>query len=288
MTENIINTQTPKGFNAYLNTGGTKFWLSAILISLLVPPAGVLLAVYLIFRRLRGVGTYASLAAASFLIAAALAGSYGYFKAYQQLYNNRLKHSYSQLENYSMPGSEGQDHSGMSFLKPKEFIKQSDTKKPQFSRSILVHYQDASKKENAAVITATSSAGTATTRDPAYIDAINSMFQKHEGSAYQSYRGFLEKYLEMTESKNFKVSITNVKPLHNKNVDKNAWEFDYVTKSKSNSLGYKQGQIIRQGKLVFAFGNLAYYYFQIDTNEKNYLANQQIWRQIIDSLKFDQ
>jgi len=180
----------------------------------------------------------------------------------------------------------------LEFNRPKEFTK--DTKASTIQKDVYAHTGSSNKQ--LAVLGGISAYAThpiIADNPPIDLDAAKNAF--NSGSGYQAYlksmgiNDFITSELAHRyygDDKSSQVNLTINKPskFTNPNIKGNAWLFSF----KASGTDQTSSGIL--GNLVFALGKSTdvyngYNYLMLSTLDYNWQPNQQVWQQVIDSLK---
>ena len=265
------------GLKAKLTSPIGLGWLSVIL-GVLVPPVGLVLAIVTIYRAGR-LANRALLFLGLAAVVAVAAGSYGYVKLYDTVVRDETPtYVYATLEDYKLAGTA--KTRGMTFKKPLVFKETSATSNSDIQAS-LAHRKAGSNNGLQYTISVLSAAiGTPSGNGPE--DAIKLFTAEGQvGDDYKALKTSFEQYIKYRVNSKFNSSLGSPKSFTNSSITTNAWQYDFS--SASDSKGHNVN-----GTFVFAVGKSNFYYFSLASLDYNWQANQANWQQILDSLKIDQ
>jgi hypothetical protein len=187
---------------------------------------------------------------------------------------------YSTLDSYKLQATE--QNTGMSFNKPKEFVKQvTGTGQVVLVRSDIMQRTDQFNKGYiAAAYTPMTSA--TTTLDSTSLQSISKVLADPSSTYYKATTSSVTQFIKDRIDKNkSKLTIGNAKPFTNSQIQSNAWQFD-ITASELNN----KNKI--SGKAIYAIGSKAYYYFMLTSESSDWQANQDVWQKVLDSIQVNQ
>ena len=274
--QQIINDSTQKSPSVI----GTKVRRKLLLAGLLLPPLGLVAVIYLIFRAVKN-KQEAFYKLAAVLTVATLIGALVYLKIYNVYFVAQLhKYSYSTLEDYKLPSK--LQGAAVSFRKPGE-LKLLDKKETQgLASAYFVHTVSKGGSEFGLTHIAMSSVQSALAASDSYVTSLSQILKDPNDKDYQNMTDSFKKFLQAFTPKQLKVEVQALVPLTTTNIKQNAWQADFRA-------GETAGEYADlKGRLVFAVGKTTFYYFMVATADYNWNRNQNVWQQVIDSLKIDQ
>lgn len=284
MADNNVSQTTPMGIMP--SRGGLRAKLTSptglgrlsVILGLLLPPIGLVLAVITIYRAGR-LANRALLFLGLVGIVAVAAGSYGYIKLYDTVVRDETPtYVYATVEDYKLSGAA--QTRGMTFKKPVAF-KETSTVSNSDVQASLAHRKSDSKTGLQYTISVLSAAiGTPSGNGPA--DAIKLFSAEGQASdEYKALKKSFEQYIKFRVNSKFSSSLGSPKSFTNSSIKANAWQYDFSSASDT------QGHNVN-GTFVFTVGKSNFYYFSLASLDYNWQANQANWQQILDSLKIDQ
>ncbi|MBI2009275.1 hypothetical protein HYS84_02595 [Candidatus Saccharibacteria bacterium] len=272
----IVNDSTQKTPSII----GTKFRRLLLLAGLLLPPLGLVAVIYLIVRAIKSKQpTFYRLAAA--LVVVTLIGALVYLKIYNVYFVAQLhKYSYSTLEDYKLPSK--LQGAAVSFKKPAE-LKLLDKKETQgLASAYFVHTVSKGDSEFGLTYMAMSSLQSALAASDSYVTSLGQILKDPNNKDYQNMADSFKKFLQAFTPKQLKIEMQALVPLTTTNIKQNAWQANF----RAGETAGKYADL--KGKFVFAVGKRTFYYFMVATADYNWQRNQDVWQQVIDSLKIDQ
>jgi len=283
----MATTQTTK--NTTTSTGSS--WAAkvrrhrklALVLAVVVAPVGLLLAIYWLYKYAKGRDPR-YLAAALIIAVLSLAALAGWRQAYHYWYRNHYYYrSYSVFEEYKVPGAQDNGvHDGISFQKPKEFIRVPDNNPAtKDTTATLVNSQSSTDNHTLAAISLSVST---TTNNGA--GSLGATLSNIGSSTYLSFKDGLSKYLQSALGTKNNIDLKDPLPLRTPNIGKDAWQFDF--NEANTDKAYKIGETVVKGKILLIFGNKTSYYFIISSVPYNWDHNQVTWQRVINSIKIDQ
>lgn len=259
-------------------------WALLAILSLVLPPVGLALAIYYFIKwRRRRQKLQLLLAAAT--IAAALVGTTGYLLVYPSIYETRFgryTYSNSNLQEYKLPGP--LDNTAITFAKPPEFAKVGQKVQTGTAGVAFVHYSDQTNPKTALGYLKVVSLQSALAGSDSYVKEVNQLLQAQKGQAYDDYLASLADFVRQSLPADYKISLGSPRTINNGNLSKNAWSFDFTAQNTNQSV--KRFTI--QGKLVFAIGKSTFYYLMISTLAYNWQPSQATWDKLVDTIEIDQ
>jgi len=249
------------------------------LISLLLPPVGLLLLMYLVFKKIKGFSTDKK--TVGIIILATIVGAIIYLVLYTLFFSTQLnRYHYRQLENYKLTSK--LSGASMTFDKPVEL-------KKYFEHTILgstvvdfVHSQTKDSKKYSTSFLAASSYQSALATNSDYLQQLGKVLTNKSDKDYKTVTEPLVKFVQTYTPSNLTIKMGDFSAKSTKGITKNIWQADYragETAGKSADL---------KGRFVFAAGERSFYLFMISTTDYNWNNNANLFQQLIDSVKIDQ
>lgn len=201
------------------------------------------------------------------------------------------KHAYSSLIDYKLTG-QGDGH-GVSFKKPVEFGS------VEFANFAATHPGNNTDMINLSEVApnkvakttpgtiATESIVSALPTKAGFVALAQKTLANPKDSSYPNFIRPLNQFLSDQISSRFSFSFGSAKVFSNSSIKSNAWQFDFTGLDSGNHKDKAQIYNL-QGKLVYAIGKNAYYYFVLATVPYNWQSNHALWQQVLDSIKIDQ
>ena len=264
---------------------GHRKLILALLISLLLPPIGILLMLYLLIKAIRtSVWRKAALLPAIAVLILSAAGTYGYWQLYQVWQGGKqYSYTYSKLDDFKLPSV--LKGAGISFNKPTEFIQAGDSVVQEgFSAAIFYQPNYATDPKTAIAYLSANSVQSALAASSSYVEQLSSVLNNPSDSRYQTMVGPVKDFLVAATDSSFRIDIGSAKPLQTANLKNNAWEFDFFIQNDKN----KTKVTPLRGKAILAVGKNSFYYFMVSSVYYNWGPSQSVWQQMIDSIKIDQ
>lgn len=255
-------------------------WVVIILLSLLIPPLGVLAAAFLAFKAFRDKTKKLYLMAAV-AFGAAIIGVGALYAVQRVVYNLKLDHyKYSQLDEYKLEGNlEGV---GIAFKKPTDF--KQTVKNVELGRAwaTLEHQKKDNKRLLGVMNTTITNSALASAKD--YPETLGKVFET-KGKGYDDFEKRSKEYLATFLPEGMDIQISQPGEFKNPNISKNAWLFTFVASGKS---GGSDTATVIKGVSVLAVGKKSFYNFSFGSVDYNWTDNKKVWQQVLDSLKIDQ
>lgn len=267
-----------------LSTAGLA--ILSIIFGLLLPPLGLILAVWAIYKAGKSSNKIAATLAVLGVIAV-IAGSGFYWWVYDRQ-NNKTSttttYQYTKYDDYKLAGvTKGR---GLTFKKPSSFDPSiygnnsattasliQKVKLPNYSNLVTVGSIDIAMATPVQKI------------DSTYLKKANDAFNQ-QNSDYIAYQKALTNYLRTNvypvESNT--LTLSSPKAYKSDNIKSNAWLTDYTVKTT-----YDDGTVRDvTGQLLYAIGTKDFYYFSVSSLSDNFKANTNTWKTVFDSVKIDQ
>lgn len=189
-------------------------------------------------------------------------------------YHRNNTASNNTLDSYKLQATE--QGTGMSFNKPKEFVKAgSGTGQVVLVRSDIMQRADQSNNGYIA------SASMPVTLDSASLQLISKALADPSSANYKAAVSPVTQFIKGRIDKNkSKLTVGNAKPFTNFQIKSHAWQFD-ITASEPND----KNKI--SGKAVYAIGPKAYYYFMLTSVSSDWQSNQDMWQKVLDSIQIN-
>lgn len=280
MLSNQDNKISVQQFGAALTKVTPRLWIIIILASLLLPPLGLVIALYLAFRGFKLHKKNLYLMAAAALASAAL-GLAGLYAIRSITYDQNLDHyKYSQLEDYKLESK--LDGTDISFKKPPELKEISHNALVGSSGASFGHVKDKSGSKTGLSYLLVSLKQSALAASQGYMVELGEILKDPNHKTYQKTVQPIKDFAKVGTLLKTDVELSIATVFTNSNISKNAWKFDFSAKNSQNNLKTVKGTII------LAAGKTTFYYFFLDSLEYNWDSNQKVWQQVLDSIKIDQ
>jgi hypothetical protein len=274
---NQPNRPTITSFSSRLASGSTP-WLAVLVLSLLLPPVGLILAIYLLFKARRNPKDTVLLAIAAAVLA--IGGAAAYVKVYNS-YNHKYNqiYKYSAFDSFSLPGNG--DKAGLSFMKPVEFRRYG----PGSSSIVaLVHSINTGANKGSLGNIWAATVNSNITLDQSYLDNTNAFLKSVTGSDYDKFMQPVKQFIQSSLPGSYRLQLSLPSAFSSNNIPKNAWQFDL---SANDTDKIRMSRNIK-GKAVFVIGKKTFYYLVINTADYNWQTNNAAWQKVLNSLKVDQ
>jgi len=252
-------------------------WLF-IPVSLIVPPAGLILAFRLWATSKKSVK---NILLGFLILVIAVIGTVGYLRLYAKYVNSRSNYTYQKTEAERVAVT---NISGLTFQKPVEFKKNYNSQEQKTTTTTFSH----TTEKGYAISNLGVAATKAGNQDTKFVDGINYLLDANNGPVYSKadYDSYTSHFLDFVKSFNsseYSIQLSLPKKFTNPNIKSNAWVFDVSGETKpSVNLAPIQGQFI------FILGKNGYYYFALTTIKTNWRSNSSTWQQVFNSIKIDQ
>ncbi|HAZ29208.1 TPA: hypothetical protein DCY43_00430 [candidate division WWE3 bacterium] len=258
-----------------------RTWALIVLISFVISPLGIVLALFFVFRAIKSHQRQLYLMALAALLAA-IAGLGALYGIRSLLYNRKLDHyTYSALEDYKLSGN--LKNAAITFKKPAEFKVYYQNYKAGSSVAGLSHNLDKDGQKKAIGYIAVSGLVNTETQDSAYLKKLSTALTSPEATDYQKFSQPIKDFAANYLPDNFDVNLANPRAFTSSNIVKNAWLFDLSVQSKAS-----QKATPLKGSVILVSGKNSFYYFMLTSIDYNWQTNKAIWQQILNSLKPDQ
>ena len=128
---------------------------------------------------------------------------------------------------------------------------------------------------------------TSTSVNKTYLKSLTAILTNPQSSSYQSVLSPIKQFVA-SKMGSYVVSFNTPAALTTSNIASNAWSIGFTAKPVDATNNPYQPNM--QGEAVFAIGKKTYYYFFVSAVDYNWQnsANQQVFQQVINSLKIDQ
>jgi len=258
-----------------------RTWALIVLISFIISPLGIVLALFFVFRAIKSHQRQLYLMAlAAFL--AAIAGLGALYGIRSLLYNRKLDHyTYGTLEDYKLSGY--LKDAAITFKKPAEFKVYYQNYKAGSSVAGLSHNLDKDGQKKAIGYIAVSGLVNIETQDSAYLKKLTTALASPEATDYQKFSQPVKDFAANYLPDNFDVNLANPRAFTSSNIAKNAWQFDLAATPEAS-----QKATPLKGSVILASGKNSFYYFMLAAVDYNWKTNQTVWQQTLNSLKLDQ
>lgn len=277
--------------SAVKQIGANKTRPGDILLSLLIPPIGLVLAVTAFSKSIKSKNKNRQSRAITLLVAA-LVGAAGYWYVLainhnsasttvkKILYGKSYGVNYAQLDPASLVGPV--PGTGISFEKPVEFKRTSIVNKAD---SVSAAYTHLNQNGEGIGFLTVSSAASKLANDKDYVSSITTLLNQGQGSEYQKFISTFYPFVKDSTSPNFTITFSKPVAFTTNNIKGNAWQFD--VSARSNPQNSNQLTPLK-GKFYLIVGDKAFYYIGLYSLSYNWQPNQSVWQQVASSLKVDQ
>lgn len=263
----------------------TGLGVASIILGILVPPLGLLLAIITLYRAGRSSNKLVALLGILGL-GAVVAGSFMYTQIYEN-YNekkNTKPSVYQNYEDYKLFGL-GVDR-GVSFSKPvdfKDISGESPTWQAIFVHSVDKLGQDGQMSNGGLIVMATSPSQELRSE---YLKVLKEKYIEPAQSSGDSeaFKASLEQLIKSKFANQGQFNLSAVKPFTNDFVKGNSYQYDVTAQNTSVS----NKKLKLKGKLIYLIGEKTYYYFILFAPDYNWDANSSTWQKVVDSIKIDQ
>jgi len=194
--------------------------------------------------------------------------------------NQLYKYTYTANASTVLEGA--QTNAGASFQIPKEFVPVGKVNKQAQNLAHDVKYQG-----HIVSIAGLSFSSVPLEKPLAAItiEAINDAWKKQAGETYGSINQILKDFVKNNAAPRYDVSLTNPQPFTNPSISNNAWRLDINLTDSDPADGQNQKMI---GKVIYAIGQKAIYYYALAAVNYNWQTNDLTWQQMLKSIKIDQ
>lgn len=268
-------------------------WVLDIIFTLLLPFLA-LLALFWLVKAIK-LRQKSLLVLSLLMLAAAIAGSLIYWRmlysSSQQGIDAQYKYSYQQLDDYKLDCVAKSQ--AMSFKKPIELVKPKLYDPGTTQQVELIDLPTRLQKsvdEGIVPIGSIKAACLAdqTATDENYLKNVASVLGDAKNPSYETFTKPLHQFIQSSFYGVYNsFNISSPKPFTSISVKDYAWQLDFTASvNKAQNAGYKVPT--KKGKMIYGADRGVYYYFMVDDVEINWQPNNQIWQQVIDSLKINQ
>ncbi len=282
MTTGEVSKTSASSFAANLSSPKPIFCLLVALISLILPPLGVAMALYLVAKVIskQRKKIYLLVAAAILLVSAG--GAFIYWNIYSNWrYKTNYSYSYSALDNYKLSGN--LPETAITFKKPTEFKESTKHVDLALATATLNHtLKDANKSNIGTINAAITYSALASAKN--YPESVAKMFET-KSKGYSEFEKSFKQYLAKTLPAGMDIQLGSPGVMKSSNIPNNVWLFTFVASGKLS--GSSDNTIVRGG-LVFAIGKKGFYNFSFSSVDSNWARNQKVFQQVLDSIKIDQ
>lgn len=270
---------TTSSFSQKLTSGGWELWVFTLVISLVLPPVGLVVAAYLFYRATKtSLKKLYWLAIISFM--AALAGFAILSYIFTFSYSQPQRYRYSTLDSFNFNVQASQ--TAMYFKKPVEITKSSAIRDKTSSSVALAH----KNKDGFGVsyISATL-INTKIANDKTYLSNLDKQMKIGNGKDYQYLISPIHDFIKGATSHGLAISLSKPYSFTNPNIAAKSWQFDVVATDIPND-GQRLAPM--KGKVIMIVGQRSIDYFGAFSLGYNWQPNQAIWNQIFGSLKLSE
>lgn len=256
-------------------------WIAVVLISLLLPLIGALLALFfIIYGTWKHKRPLYKLAAVAFIAAVIGLGS---LYVYRTVRNDQiLNYQYSKLDDYTLTSK--LTGAKMTFQKPAE-IKQTNLRLQEGSvLATLIHVNKKTKPESGVAYIYASSVQSALATSKEYVASVKEGLDNPTSKNRETMLTPIKQFIEGNTSKRYDIKITNVSAYTSDNIKNSAWRFDFTINNDKNI--NKISPV--KGYVVLAIGERTFYYFMVTAPDYIWQPNEKIWQQVLASIKVDQ
>ncbi len=121
---------------------------------------------------------------------------------------------------------------------------------------------------------------------PSYLKEMNKALLDPKDSRHATYAAALRKFVQDHTGSEYQLNFATPLKFTNPNINSNAWQLDFSYDLNSKSATHLPDK--KQGKVILLAGKQTWYYFMLTAIEPNWQTNQDIWQQILSSVKIDQ
>lgn len=272
---------TPQNIVSAVNFSSRKSWALLAVFCLVLPPLGVFIMLYCLYKYFKNPRGKSFLALALVLLISTMVGLAAYWQAanlWRQYY--RYHYTYIRLENTAVKSD--LTNGSISFQKPPELKQVSSTKTQGFSSVYFAHSETRGSSKFTVSYLSALSVQSALAASKDYIAGLSKIYSDSSSDNYFTHSAPIEKFVLAHGPDRAEVQLQPAQPFTNPNIKQNAWQFDFTTTDKLK----KYSPI--KGKALLLVGERSFYYFLVSSDTYDWNSNQAIWQKVIDSIKIDQ
>jgi hypothetical protein len=284
-----LETTTRTNKNQPLTASTVIVTVLVILLSLILPPLGIIACIFFLYKALTSRNKMYYLPAI-LVIVLPLALVYQGHPLVESFKKNDTKvtvknqpkdpraYTYSRLDKVSLPGQA--TGTGMRFEKPEEVKLVADGIDDKSSWGVFRHENNL--KEVITIITA-ASAIDKQLENKEYLNRWNASYSEGEGPSYENAILAAKQFAQNVVGVNYDLELQKAEKYTSSNLKENAWQIDYFAKPKNGTT-----VLPLKGKIVIAGTQKGFYYFIASTKDYNWHSNEEIWRKVFESIQADQ
>lgn len=274
----------PSSFLSRFDRGGSRFWVVTAAACIIIPPIGLILALYMSSYSKNNNPRAKYLVMALVTLCLSIAGALAYLKVYSASVTSQKKYErytqtgyeYSKFDSYKLSSKSGKF--GIEFKKPVELqINEGATIRDGYTE---MNHRIRRGDYNTSFL-ASETVPVTPAPSEIYLSKLNSQLIYDKDAGHKVAKAPITKFVISQFSDEYDITMGAPKAFKTSNIKANAWETDFLSKHKSVPVVFK-------GKIFLLVGKSTYYYFLIMSQDTTWTSNTNNWDTVENSIKIDQ